>query len=98
MKAVDGVVSGYPDAPTAEWAAPGGRAGTWIQLNWSAGTTLQEIDLADRPNSDDQVTGGTLTFSDGTSVAVPSLDNGEPCSVSRSAPARSPGCGSRSVP
>ncbi|WIB41461.1 PIG-L family deacetylase [Curtobacterium sp. MCLR17_058] len=76
VKAVDGVVSGYPDAPTAEWAAPGGRAGTWIQLNWSAGTTLHEIDLADRPNSDDQVTGGTLTFSDGTSVAVPSLDNG----------------------
>lgn len=75
-KAVDGVVSGYPDAPTAEWAAPWGGVGTWIQLGWAASVTLDEIDLADRPNADDQVTGGTLTFSDGSSVAVPALDNG----------------------
>lgn len=75
-KAVDGVVSGYPDAPTAEWAAPWGGVGTWIQLDWAAGTTLHEVDLADRPNGDDRVTGGTLTFSDGSSVAVPALDDG----------------------
>ena len=31
--------------------------------------------LYDRPNSDDQVTGGTLTFSDGSTVNVPSLNN-----------------------
>ncbi|MGN8050892.1 DUF7402 domain-containing protein [Curtobacterium sp. 22159] len=75
-KAVDGVVSGYPDAPTAEWAAPGGGVGTWIQLTWATPVTLDEIDLADRPNTDDQVTGGTLSFADGTTVPVPALDNG----------------------
>ena len=31
--------------------------------------------LYDRPNTDDQVTAGTLTFSDGSTVAVPALDN-----------------------
>ncbi|MBF4589391.1 PIG-L family deacetylase [Curtobacterium sp. VKM Ac-1395] len=75
-KAVDGVFSGYPDAPTAEWAVPWGGVGTWIQLGWSGATTIGEVDLADRPNADDQVTGGTLTFSDGSSLTVPTLDNG----------------------
>ncbi|GAA3337460.1 hypothetical protein GCM10017714_04590 [Curtobacterium pusillum] len=75
-KAVDGVVSGYPDAPTAEWVAPSGRAGTWIQLGWPKATSLTEIDLADRSNANDQVLGGTLTFSDGSSVSVPALANG----------------------
>ncbi|MCS5517700.1 PIG-L family deacetylase, partial [Curtobacterium flaccumfaciens] len=76
VKAVDGVVSGYPDAPTAEWVAPSGRAGTWIQLGWAKATALDAVDLADRPNSVDQVLGGTLTFSDGSSVQVPALSNG----------------------
>ncbi|MCL0138160.1 hypothetical protein M2T37_28165, partial [Klebsiella pneumoniae] len=31
--------------------------------------------LYDRPNLSDQITGGTLTFSDGSSVSVPSLNN-----------------------
>ena len=31
--------------------------------------------LYDRPNPGDQITGGTLTFSDGTTVPVPALDN-----------------------
>ncbi|WP_267446067.1 PIG-L family deacetylase [Curtobacterium sp. GC_Cur_2] len=75
-KAVDGVFSGYPDAPSAEWAVPWGGVGTWIQLGWSGATSIGEVDLADRPNADDQVTGGTLTFSDGSSLTVPSLDNG----------------------
>ncbi|MFS2032005.1 PIG-L family deacetylase, partial [Curtobacterium sp. CT11-45] len=76
VKAVDGVASGYPDAPTAEWATRGGGTGSWLQLAWSSAVTLGAVDLADRPNADDQVTAGTLTFSDGSSVAVPTLDNG----------------------
>ena len=36
---------------------------------------LDHVVLFDRPNGSDQVTGGTLTFSDGSTVAVPSLDN-----------------------
>lgn len=76
VKAVDGVVSGYPDAPTAEWVAPGGGTGSWIQLTWPTATALAEVDLADRPNPDDRVTGGTLSFSDGSTVTVPALDDG----------------------
>lgn len=75
-KAVDGVVSGYPDAPTAEWATRGGGVGSWLRLDWAAPVTLGEVDLADRPNPDDRVTGGTLTFSDGSTVDVPALDDG----------------------
>jgi hypothetical protein len=38
--------------------------------------------LYDRPNATDQITGGTLTFSDGSSVAVGSLANdGSPVTV-----------------
>ncbi|GAA3337461.1 hypothetical protein GCM10017714_04600 [Curtobacterium pusillum] len=76
LKAVDGVVDGYPTTPSAEWVAPSGGAGTWIQLGWAKATTLNEIALADRPNANDQVLAGTLTFSDGSSVTVPALANG----------------------
>ncbi|WP_216093144.1 hypothetical protein, partial [Curtobacterium sp. UCD-KPL2560] len=81
-KTADGVVSGWPADPSAEWAAPGGGVGTWVQDDWPSGVALQSVDLADRPNTDDRVTGGTLTFSDGSSVAVPALpDDGTVTSV-----------------
>ena len=37
--------------------------------------TLNRVVLYDRPNANDQITAGTLTFSDGTTVPVPALDN-----------------------
>ena len=76
-KAIDGVVAGYPADSSKEWAAPGGRSGTWIQLNWAptSPVTVGSVTLYDRPNSNDQILGGTLTFSDGTTVPVPALDN-----------------------
>ena len=76
-KAIDGVIDGFPNDSTKEWATSGGKAGSWIQLTWPAGgaVTTSQVILYDRPNSNDQVTGGTLTFSDGTTVAVPALDN-----------------------
>jgi hypothetical protein len=46
-----------------------------LTLTWPGAHTLDRVVLFDRPNLDDQVTGGTLTFSDGSTVAVPSLDN-----------------------
>ncbi|HKO92902.1 MAG TPA: hypothetical protein VJU61_17220, partial [Polyangiaceae bacterium] len=45
-------------------------------LSWPAATTVSSVTLFDRPNSDDQVLGGTLSFSDGSSVAVGALSNG----------------------
>ena len=75
VKAVDGVVDGYPGDFTREWATVRGGVGSFLSLAWSGAQTLGRVVLYDRPNADDRVTGGTLTFSDGSSVAVPALDN-----------------------
>ncbi len=87
-KTVDGSHDGYPGDPTREWATAGGRAGSWLNLAWSSAQTLDRVVLYDRPNSNDQVTGATLTFSDGSTVSVPTLNN-EGAAVTVSFPARS---------
>jgi hypothetical protein len=69
------VVSGYPANPSAEWVAPWGTTGVWLQLDWASAKSLGKIVLSDRPNGDDQVTSGTLTFSDGSQVQVGALPN-----------------------
>ena len=74
-KAVDGVVDGYPGDYTKEWATVGGKAGSWIRLDWSSAYTVDHVTLYDRPNLNDQVMSGTLLFSDGTSVSVGTLPN-----------------------
>ena len=74
-KAVDGVIAGYPADPTREWATIGGKAGSYLKLAFPTAVTLNRVVLYDRPNANDQITAGTLTFSDGTTVPVPSLDN-----------------------
>ena len=74
-KAIDSVISGYPANASAEWSTAGQGAGAWLQLYWSSAQTIDRVYLYDRPNSSDQVTGATLTFSDGTTVPVPALAN-----------------------
>lgn len=74
-KAGDGVAQGYPADSSKEWATSGGKAGSWITLTWPTPVSLGRVVLYDRPNTDDQVTRGTLSFSDGTSVAVGTLVN-----------------------
>ena len=76
IKAVDGVADGYPGDSTREWATAGQRAGAWIRLVWTTAYTVDRVVLYDRPNSNDQVLSGTLTFSDGSTVAVGALSNG----------------------
>lgn len=73
--AVDGSPRGWPGNPTREWATIRQRAGAWIQLTWPVPVTIDRVVLYDRPNADDRVRGGRLTFSDGSSVTVGSLDN-----------------------
>lgn len=75
IKAVDGIAGGYPNDYTREWATIGGHAGSWLNLAWSTPRTISRIVLRDRPNSLDQITSGTITFSDGTSITVPTLTN-----------------------
>jgi hypothetical protein len=74
-KAIDGSTSGYPADSTREWATVGGGAGSWLQLTWTTPQTLDRIVLYDRPNTADQITAATLTFSDGTTVNVGTLNN-----------------------
>ena len=83
VKAVDGFAEGFPSAPAREWATAGGKAGSWIQLDFPAPTQVDGVVLADRPNRSDQVTGGTLAFSDGSTIAVgPLANSGSPLTVS----------------
>ena len=45
-----------------------------MQLNWDKAQTINRIWLFDRPNTNaDQVTAGTLIFSDGSSIYVGEL-------------------------
>ncbi|KUM33473.1 PIG-L family deacetylase [Arthrobacter sp. EPSL27] len=74
-KAVDGVIAGHPVDATKEWATVGGKAGSYLNLAFPAPVTLNKVVLYDRPNTNDQITGATLTFSDGTTVPVPALEN-----------------------
>jgi LmbE family N-acetylglucosaminyl deacetylase len=81
-KAVDGVASGYPNDPTAEWSTIGQGAGAWIQLDWATAQTVSRVVLNDRINTEDQILGATLTFSDGSSVSVGALPNdGSPLQI-----------------
>jgi uncharacterized repeat protein (TIGR01451 family) len=88
-KAVDGYTDGGPIGdPTHEWATNGGKAGSWLKLTWNSAQAINHVVLYDRPNGNDQITGGTLSFSSGGNVAVPSLnDDGSPVTVNF--PARS---------
>ncbi|MEO7126870.1 MAG: PIG-L family deacetylase [Nakamurella sp.] len=73
--AVDGVADGYPGDYTREWATNGGGVGSWLDLAWATPVSLDKIVLFDRPNLDDHVLAGSITFSDGSTVAVPELSN-----------------------
>ena len=82
IKAIDGSATGYPGDVTREWTTNGENVGAWIQLKWAAATTLKQVILYDRPNLDDQILGGTLLFSDGSSIQVGALPNdGSPLSI-----------------
>jgi hypothetical protein len=70
----DGVVGGYPEDISAEWAADAEKASASLQLSWDKAQTINRIWLFDRPNTHaDQVTAGTLIFSDGSSINIGEL-------------------------
>lgn len=73
-KAIDGVADGYPRYPDKEWVSNGELSGAWIQLDWNADHTVNKVVLYGRPNPSEQISSATLTFSDGTSVAVRALN------------------------
>ncbi|GAA5913245.1 hypothetical protein JCM8208_003245 [Rhodotorula glutinis] len=78
-KAIDGVVNGYKADGTGdytkEWASDHQGAGATLGLQWTTPVTANQVVLFDRLNLDDQITSGTIAFSDGSSVSVPALNN-----------------------
>lgn len=74
-KAIDGVADGAPGDFTREWATLGQGVGAWIELSWAEPQSIDRVVLHDRPNDGDQIRGGVLTFSDGTSLIVGALDD-----------------------
>jgi hypothetical protein len=81
--AIDGIASGYPDDPSKEWASSGEKAGAWLRLDWKTPQKVDQIWLYDRPNADDQITAGIITFSDGSTIPVSQLlnDGSEPLAL-----------------
>ena len=74
-QAVDGFAVGSPGTRAKEWVTDGGGAGSWIQLDYPAPTTINGVVLYDRPNREDQITGGSLIFSDASTVSIGALPN-----------------------
>ncbi|ABM08920.1 chitobiase/beta-hexosaminidase C-terminal domain-containing protein [Paenarthrobacter aurescens] len=74
-KARDGYAWGTPMDANREWVTNGGKAGSWIQYNFSPARTINAVTLFDRPLPSDHVTGGNLVFSDGSTVPVTALPN-----------------------
>ncbi|MCX6877839.1 MAG: hypothetical protein NTW21_29110 [Verrucomicrobia bacterium] len=64
--AVDGICGEHEHG---EWASQGEQK-PWLRLNWSATKAINRINLYDRPNGVDDANGGTLSFSDGSTIAV----------------------------
>lgn len=78
IKAIDGVIDGIGTSTndyTREWATIGQKAGAWIQLNWTSSRQVSKVVLYDRPNTDDQITSATLTFSNGSKINLGTLNN-----------------------
>ncbi|WP_405682353.1 alkaline phosphatase family protein [Streptomyces sp. NBC_01238] len=59
---------------SGEWASSG-ELNPWIRLDWTSTQTIGRIIFFDRPNSTDWAPGGTLTFSDGSTVSVSGIPN-----------------------
>lgn len=72
--AIDGVVGGYPDDTSAEWASDGEKESAMLRLAWDKPQIINRVWLFDRPNTHaDQITAGMLIFSDGSTVSVGQL-------------------------
>ncbi|EPD52052.1 hypothetical protein HMPREF1210_01405 [Paenisporosarcina sp. HGH0030] len=68
-KVFDGIIG-----QSGEWASKG-EQNPWIQVNWTSNQTISKITFYDRPYLADWAPGGTLTFSDGSTVTVSGIPN-----------------------
>lgn len=76
--AIDGIIS---VENKNEWASASTQTSwgaidyPWIQLDWNSPQHINKVILYDRPVLDSHVAGGTLHFSDGTSIFVNQIPN-----------------------
>ena len=71
---VGAVADGAVD--TKEWVTREQMGGAWIKLSWDRPARVTELALYDRPNRLENVLSGTLSFDDGSLIAVPALPPG----------------------
>lgn len=69
----DGLIGGYEQLPDCDWMAANETTGAWVQMSWSEGQSIKKLVLHGCMDSASAVTGGTLSFSDGTSITVGAL-------------------------
>ncbi|KAL2787381.1 putative deacetylase LmbE-like domain-containing protein [Aspergillus keveii] len=75
-KAIDASTGGFPAEHTREWVSIGGKTGSWLTLSWeSSPQVVSKIALYDRPNLDDQITGGVIEFDSGERIDIGELNN-----------------------
>lgn len=72
----DGLIAGYPENMKAEWSS-NQLTNASCTLTWDSPQTITRIRLYDRTNPTDQITSGTLIFSDGTSLSVGALPDSD---------------------
>lgn len=66
----------------AEWVTNQETAGAWINLDFQNKVDMSLIKLYDRPDMDNQITGGKLIFDDGSEIEVGELpNNGRPLEI-----------------
>jgi hypothetical protein len=58
-----------------EWSSKAQRDGAWLTLKWATPVAFNQVLLYDRPNVQDQILAGNITFSDGSRVDVGPLNN-----------------------
>lgn len=74
VAAIDGRIDGYPGDYSREWVTDGELDGAWIRLNWDDEYEINSVVLFDRINGSDKIEGGTLSFSDGSTIDVGPLE------------------------
>lgn len=74
---------GLTDGPGGQWASQGEQM-PWAEFSWpDTFVQLSGVSLQDRPGPEESIANGTLSFSDGTTIAVgPLPDDGAPLEVS----------------
>ncbi len=70
-KVADGII-GIQDF--GEWASRG-ETNPWLLLTWPSTESINRVVIYDRDNAADNANGGTLTFSDGSSIPVTGIPN-----------------------